>query len=851
MLMRRFLFVVQLVFALTARSLATDDLPRIVVSADKKGFVEDSTGVAFRPMGFNYDHDADGRLIEDYWHTEWSRVEDDFRNIKELGANTVRVHLQFGKFMVSASEPNEAELRQLEKLLQLAESNRLYLDLTGLGCYHKKDVPEWYDQLSEEDRWAAQAVFWKAVARTCRDSSAVFCYDLMNEPVVGGEQAAGDWLGPAFAGKHFVQFVARQTNGRARHAIAAQWIDLLVQAVKSVDDRHLITVGLVDWSLDRPGLTSGFDPTRVAASLDFLAVHHYPKAGQVSKAVETLRGFQLGKPVIIEETFPLTCSMEEMSEFMTSAGEDCSGWISFFWGKMPKEYAGSTTIADSMTSKWLTQFSSVMKTSLAPPATSADVVSIFAESAEKSMDGQAPFSVDRNAWDSAVNDLPIGVFDSGIGGLTVLEAILKLDEFDNDRLKPGADGRPDFEGERFIYFGDQANMPYGNYSSAGKQAFLKELILKDAAFLLGRRHWESPNAESPTFNKPPVKAIVIACNTATAWGLDEIRKIIDRWKIPVFVVGVVEAGARGVTERIDPEGNQHTVAVLATVGTCSSNAYPKAIQKFVGLAGRTQPRVVQQGSLGMAAAIESDPAFVAKDGATNRSVPYQGPSTAHETALIRSELLSAYQFDPQGMLGDLANPGSLQLNSADNYIRYDVTTLVETYRKDGGSQPIDTVVLGCTHFPLVEKEILKTFDSLRTVEIDGRRPYEGLIAECIRIVDPAKLTARELFVQLAQRRMRSTVKGDPAAKDRRDLFYISVANRRCGTVKLDANGALTREYKYSRDPGHLDTEDTICVIMTLELLPETSVRLIQTRLPNVWARLPAEGSSAEVGRDQN
>ena len=59
-------------------------------------------------------------------------------------------------------------------------------------------------------------------------------------------------------------------------------------------------------------------------------------------------------------------------------------------------------------------------------------------------------------------DLPIGVFDSGIGGLTVLEALLTSDVFHNDTLQPGADGQPDFASERFLYLGDQDNMTYGN-----------------------------------------------------------------------------------------------------------------------------------------------------------------------------------------------------------------------------------------------------------------------------------------------------------------------------------------------------------------------------------------------------
>src|SRR5258708_5321342 len=68
--------------------------------------------------------------------------------------------------------------------------------------------------------------------------------------------------------------------------------------------------------------------------------------------------------------------------------------------------------------------------------------------------GDAPWSIDFRALDGDRSSLPIGVFDSGIGGLTVMESILTLDAFDNRTSQPGADGVPDFAGERFIYFGD-------------------------------------------------------------------------------------------------------------------------------------------------------------------------------------------------------------------------------------------------------------------------------------------------------------------------------------------------------------------------------------------------------------
>ena len=342
-------------------SMGPRDLEWVRVADDNRSFVLEESGRRFVPWGFNYDHDGDGRLIEDYWDDEWPSIEGDFAEMKRLGGNVVRIHLQFGRFMQTADEPNRHSLEQLARLLNLAERVGLYLDVTGLGCYHKQDVPAWYDQLSEQDRWSAQAAFWEAIAETCADSPAVFCYDLMNEPVVpGGLKKRSDWLGPDFAGKHFVQFIALETSGRPRHEIARQWVERLVAAVRGHDRRHLVTVGLVPWSLDRPGMTSGFVPEKIADKLDFIAMHIYPEKGKVAEAMETLRGFALGKPVVIEETFPLKCGQDELGRFFEESTSVASGWISFYWGKTPQEYRRSGKLQDAVVASWLDLFPKTM-----------------------------------------------------------------------------------------------------------------------------------------------------------------------------------------------------------------------------------------------------------------------------------------------------------------------------------------------------------------------------------------------------------------------------------------------------------------------------------------------------------
>ena len=351
-------FLPSLMFlALTSPSFA-DELEWVRVSDDGKGFVRSKSNQRFIPWGFNYDHEGDGKLIEDYWDDKWSTVESAFQEMKQLGANVVRIHLQFAKFMESPTKPRQHSLDQLARLIKLAEQTRLYIDLTGLGCYHKQDVPDWYDKLSEADRWAAQAAFWEAVAKTCSNSSAIFCYDLMNEPVVpGGNKKRVDWLGPGFGGKHFVQFIALDRKNRNRPDVGRQWIRTLVTAIRKHDKRHLITVGLVPWSLDRPGLTSGFVPQKIADDLDFIAMHIYPERGKVDEAIETLKGFAaVGKPVIIEETFVLKCGADELEKFIDRSRQYATGWIGFYWGKTPDEIRPAKTIPEALTLSWLELF---------------------------------------------------------------------------------------------------------------------------------------------------------------------------------------------------------------------------------------------------------------------------------------------------------------------------------------------------------------------------------------------------------------------------------------------------------------------------------------------------------------
>ncbi len=131
-------------------------------------------------------------------------------------------------------------------------------------------------------------------------------------------------------------------------------------------------------------------------------------------------------------------------------------------------------------------------------------------------------------------NLPIGIFDSGVGGLTVYRAL-------HERL-------PD---ERFVYLGDTARVPYGTKSLATVERY----AIENSRFLAARG----------------IKLLVVACNTASALALPAIRQAV-----PVEVIGVIEPGARSAVQL----ARGKPIGVIATEATAQSKAYARAIGRI-------------------------------------------------------------------------------------------------------------------------------------------------------------------------------------------------------------------------------------------------------------------------------
>jgi hypothetical protein len=350
-------------FLLAALTLAAtaQSLSWIVVNHAGDGFTLSATGAPFTPWGFNYSRDDRFRLLEDYWNDEgpdgWSKVERDFREMNRLGANVVRINLQFAKFMDAPGSPNQTNLARLERLIRLAEDVGVYLDVTGLGTFRIADVPPWYRNLAEKERWAAQATFWEAVAQVGANRPGVFAYNLMNEPLVSTERRpAGEWTHPAeMEGLRYLEYIDLDPAGRRAPDIARAWLRYMTQAIRRHDQRHLVTVGLIWIDNAKPENLAGFPPADIATEVDFLAVHVYPVSGKVDVALDSLARYRKGKPVVVEETFPLNCTLAEYADFLRRSRGIASGWLAHFWSS-PEDLQGSTEVASGLTLESLKVF---------------------------------------------------------------------------------------------------------------------------------------------------------------------------------------------------------------------------------------------------------------------------------------------------------------------------------------------------------------------------------------------------------------------------------------------------------------------------------------------------------------
>ena len=239
----------------------------------------------------------------------------------------------------------------------------------------------------------------------------------------------------------------------------------------------------------------------------------------------------------------------------------------------------------------------------------------------------------------------VGIFDSGIGGLTVVAQVFKH--------LPGVD---------VIYFGDTARYPYGPRSAE----IVRRFSFQNVRFLLSKK----------------VDFVLVACNTASAFALSDLRM---KFKVPMM--GVIEPGARAAVKI----SKNKRIGVIGTVGTIASRSYPEAIRK-----------------------IDKDMKVFA----------YACP-----------------------LLVALAEEGCINKQATG--------LIVGEYLKPLIRKKVDTLILGCTHYPLLKKVIA------------------GIVGQEVRLVDSSETIALELKRRLAPKGM-----GGHAKNKGTHTFFVSDAPQR-------------------------------------------------------------------------
>lgn len=288
---------------------AADPLPKVRVAADGRTFVT-AGGKRYVPFGVSYFRPHTGWAPQVWKQFDASAVRQDFQLMREAGVNCVRVFLSFGSFYQQPGVLSPIGLEKFDQFLALAEEAGMYVHPTGPD--HWEGLPEWArgDRYADDTVLSALETFWKLFATRYRGRTALFAYDLLNEPEVRWDTPAmrdkwNRWLaakygsseriGSAWGGPGPVPSLPgvpvpppNEAPGskplldyqRFRENVAEEWTRRQAAAIKAADPNALVTVGLIQWSV--PSLVFGvqhysaFRPDRQAPFLDFIEIHFYP-----------------------------------------------------------------------------------------------------------------------------------------------------------------------------------------------------------------------------------------------------------------------------------------------------------------------------------------------------------------------------------------------------------------------------------------------------------------------------------------------------------------------------------------------------------------------------------------------
>ena len=325
--------------------------------------------------------------------------------------------------------------------------------------------------------------------------------------------------------------------------------------------------------------------------------------------------------------------------------------------------------------------------------------------------------------------------------------------------------------------------------------------------------------------------LVVACNTATAYAISDIKEFVTAQQQQVPVIGVIDAGVKAALEYHAMHTNG-TIGVFATAGTVASDGYPKALKVLAKKAGLQQPLIVSQGGAGLAESIDRDFSYFS-DTVTAVRLTYKGPSVSNTQYPIDTVLLNVYRFNnaDNKILCEFDNSGrclDIQLYDLSNYVRYHLVSLLEKMKKENYPLPLNTLILGCTHYPYLKDTIHSVLQELYNYQSANQFVYRKYLAEDVALIDPGVETAKEAYMAL---RKQDLALAKPNAIP--NNFFITVPNTSLKEVELQPDGWFTYGYKYGRSEKANNQYVKYVPFDTNNIVPATYLRFKQV-LPDVY-----------------
>jgi hypothetical protein len=259
---------------------------KIVVDRAGHGFV-DAAGKAFVPMGVTYYRPGTGWAPQLWKEFDPEATRKDFAELARRGMHVVRVFLSWTSFVREDGSLNPDGIAKFDQFLDLADEAGLYVQPTGPD--HWEGTPAWAkgDRFSDEHLLVLQEKFWRAFVARYRGRATIFAYELLNEPSV-------PWTSDAMAArwKHAIPDPHGAASSHEllryqhfRESRAEEWVSRQAKAVRESDPGALVTVGLLQWSFPVMRMPveqyTGFRPSHIAKSLEFIEIHFYPLTGGV------------------------------------------------------------------------------------------------------------------------------------------------------------------------------------------------------------------------------------------------------------------------------------------------------------------------------------------------------------------------------------------------------------------------------------------------------------------------------------------------------------------------------------------------------------------------------------------